>query len=69
MRRWLKDMDLQNNFTTPPVLGGFGEKKSNGGTQWFQQDRVYSSEFLAMAHPANVPGGSYRYLITIKRNK
>lgn len=58
-------MKHNKTFTTPPVLGGFGEKKSNGGTQWFQQDRVYSSEFLAMAHPANVPGGSYRYLVSV----
>lgn len=25
----------------PSVVGGIGEKKSNGGTQWYQQDRVY----------------------------
>ena len=25
----------------PKVLGGLGEKKSNGGTQWYQQDRIY----------------------------
>ena len=25
----------------PRVIGGIGEKKSNGGTQWYQQDRVY----------------------------
>ena len=25
----------------PQVLGGIGEKKSNGGRQWYQQDRVY----------------------------
>lgn len=26
------------------VIGGIGEKKSNGGTQWYQQDRVYDNE-------------------------
>ena len=26
---------------SPKVLGGIGEKKSNGGTQWYQQDRIY----------------------------
>ena len=26
----------------PKVLGGIGEKKSNGGTQWYQQDRIYA---------------------------
>lgn len=40
-----------------------GEKKSNSGTQWYQQDRVYSAEGIAMAHPANIPGGSYLYAI------
>ena len=25
----------------PKVVGGIGEKKSNGGTQWYQQDRIY----------------------------
>lgn len=46
----------------PKVLGGIGEKKSNGGTQYFQQDRVYSSDGLAMSHPAQIPGGSYKYM-------
>ena len=25
----------------PKCIGGIGEKKSNGGTQWYQQDRIY----------------------------
>ena len=25
----------------PRVIGGVGEKKSNGGRQWYQQDRIY----------------------------
>lgn len=52
--------------TDPKVLGGLGEKKSNGGTQYFQQDRVYSSDGVAMSHPAQIPGGSYRYMIEKK---
>lgn len=28
----------------PRVIGGFGEKKSNGGTQYYLQDRVYDNE-------------------------
>lgn len=43
-------------------LGGVGEKKSNGGTQYYQQDRVYEMADVAMCHPSNIPGGSYRYL-------
>lgn len=31
------------------VWGGFGEKKSNGGTQWYIQDRVYDSDGLSPA--------------------
>ena len=27
----------------PQVLGGIGEKKSNNGTQFYQQDRIYDS--------------------------
>ena len=30
-----------NKDNTPYVVGSIGEKKSNGGTQWFQQDRIY----------------------------
>lgn len=47
----------------PRVVGGFGEKKSNSGTQWYQQDRVYSSETVAMCHPSTIPDGSYKYLV------
>jgi hypothetical protein len=32
----------------PKVIGGIGEKKSNGGTQWYQQDRIYDNE-IAMS--------------------
>ena len=31
----------ESNRLKPQVLGGVGEKKSNSGTQWYQQDRVY----------------------------
>ena len=47
----------------PKLVGGFGEKKSNGGTQWYQQDRVYDSNGIAMAHPAQIPEGSYKYQV------
>lgn len=29
--------------TEPKVIGGIGDKKSNGGTQWYQQDRIYDN--------------------------
>jgi len=28
----------------PKVIGGVGEKKSNGGTQYYLQDRIYDGE-------------------------
>lgn len=31
------------------VFGGLGEKKSNNGTQWYQQDRVYDPKGLSPA--------------------
>lgn len=30
-----------NKSVEPSVVGGIGEKKSNGGQQWYQQDRIY----------------------------
>lgn len=50
-------------MTEPKIVGGFGEKKSNGGTQWFQQDRVYDADAVAMAHCAGMSGGSYNYYV------
>lgn len=58
--------DYINNDTKPKLIGGIGEKKSNSGTQYYQQDRIYDSESIAMAHPANLPGGSYKYLVKDK---
>lgn len=45
----------------PLLLGGIGDKKSNGGTQWYQQDRIYDSNGVAMDHCASIPNGSYNY--------
>lgn len=28
----------------PKVIGGVGEMKSNNGTQWYQQDRIYDGD-------------------------
>lgn len=47
----------------PKLVGGIGDKKSNGGTQYYQQDRIYDSESIAMAHPANLTSGSYYYQV------
>lgn len=34
------------------LLGGIGEMKSNKGTQWYLQDRIYDEAGLALAIPA-----------------
>jgi DNA (cytosine-5)-methyltransferase 1 len=47
----------------PILLGGVGEKKSNGGTQFYQQDRIYSVDGVGMAHCADMSGGSYNYFV------
>ena len=62
-------MTKLNSNETPKVLGGFGDKKSNGGTQWYAQDRVYDSQHIAMCLLANIPGGSYRYLVHENKNR
>ena len=45
------------------VVGGLGEMKSNKNTQFYQQDRVYSSDGMAMCLPSSLTGGSYNYLM------
>ena len=50
----------------PKLVGGIGDKKSNGGTQYYQQDRIYDSESIAMAHPANLTSGSYYYQVNTR---
>ena len=38
-----------NDNIVPLLMGGLGEKVSNGGTQYYFQDRVYSSESVAVS--------------------
>ena len=54
---------IVNGDIKPKLVGGIGEKKSNGGTQYYQQDSIYDSESIAMAHPANLTSGSYYYQV------
>ena len=47
----------------PWVIGGFGEKKSNSGTQWYLQDRVYDNNIavsVATAFNPNYIDRDYR---------
>ncbi len=57
------------NLKECKVIGGIGEKKSNGGTQYFQQDRIYSMGDICLCLPANIPYGSYKFLEISKINK
>lgn len=43
----------------PRVIGGFGEKNSNNGTQWHQQNRVYDSENIALCVDGSGLGTNY----------
>lgn len=52
--RFQKDKKIADTLCTAPkegvvLLGGIGEKKSNKGTQWFEQDRIYDSSACATA--------------------
>lgn len=46
---------------TPECVGGFGEQKSNGGKQFYQQDRIYDGEKIATSLSADLPGGANYY--------
>ena len=59
----LDDETFVNDEIKPKLVGGIGEKKSNSGTQYYQQDRIYDSKSIAMAHPANLTSGSYYYQV------
>lgn len=37
-----------NKGLTPVLWGGIGTKKSNNGTQYYQQDRIYDSNYIAL---------------------
>ena len=45
------------------LWGGIGKKKSNNGTQWYIQDRIYDSEGLS---PALTQACSNYYIIIRK---
>jgi hypothetical protein len=39
------------------LAGGIGEKKSNGGTQHFQNKRIYNTDGVNPALTSQLPGG------------
>lgn len=44
-------------------VGGLSD--AQWGTQFHQQDRVYKGD-IALAHPANIPEGSYKYIVAMR---
>ena len=61
-----KDKDYETSDSITPVcIGGFGEKKSNSGSQFYQQDRIYSSDTVSPSLTNNLPGGSNRVAIPV----
>ena len=57
------------NDIKPKVLGGIGEKKSNGGKQWYQQDRIYDDNIAISVTTAFNPYYLIRQdnILTIKK--
>lgn len=53
----------------PKCLGGFGVQNSNGGTQFYQQDRIYDSHTVATSLTNDLPGGSNYYAIDVDSSK
>ena len=49
---YIGEMDMKTEEDKPEVLSGIGERKSNGGTQWYEQSRIYDSGKVATAIPA-----------------
>lgn len=47
----------------PKVIFGIGKKKSNGGNQYYQQDRIYTLGDVSLCLPSNLSTGSYYYYI------
>ena len=47
-------------------FAGIGEKKSNGGSQWYQQDRIYTTVGVSPCLTA-VPGGNLVPKIIVKQ--
>lgn len=43
------------NLVYPKVLGGIGEKKSNSGTQWYQQNRIYDNKLAISVTTSFLP--------------
>lgn len=58
---------MNDGITQCEVIGGLSdEMKSNCGTQFYQQDRVYSQWDIAPCLQANIPGGSYKFLFAMR---
>ena len=52
----------------PTLVGGVGEMKSNNGTQYYQQDRVYDSNEIALCQSAHEEFNPY-YTVYQEKNR
>lgn len=59
---------MMETEAAPEVVGGFGEMKSNSGTQWYQQDRIYNGDGIATSLTSNLNGGSNFYQIPMEES-
>ena len=57
---------IKNNILKPKLAGGIGKPTSNGGTQFFQQDRIYDGKYVAVSLTANLPCGANYYVLEFK---
>lgn len=48
-------VEMAQSEVSPECVGGFGEQKSNGGTQFYQQDRVYDGNKVATSLSNQLP--------------
>ena len=62
-RKWAGKGGYKMKIEEARCVGGLAdEMKSNGGTQYYQQERVYVGD-IALALPASLPDGSYKYIV------
>jgi hypothetical protein len=55
-----------NRDIVPILMGGLGEKVSNGGTQYYFQDRVYSGDSVAVSIATSF---NPYYLVKVKNER
>lgn len=52
----------ESNEIMPKLMGGVGEMTSNGGTQYYQQNRIYVSNSIALCLTAHESFNPYYFI-------